>query len=491
MDLTNIATWVTTVVVIFITAVVTKIIVTGRRATFQAVCSRAHPPVVNGPSLIKLVHVVLTKGLREMIRDQYRALGSVFTLSFFGVKITFLVGPEVLDHFYQGLESEISHGNTLEFMVPMLGKEVGFGVDVATRNEQMRFHNDALKLSKLRSHTDPMLQEVEDYFTRWGQHGTVDLKHEFEQLLMLISSRCLLGREIRENMFDEVHTLFRELNGGMSLASVLFPYAPTPTNRRRDRARAKLSKLFTEIVRSRKSSNRTEGDVLQNLIDSEYKDGRPTTEAEVTGLVIMLLFGGKHTSSVTSTWTGACLLTHEKWLAAVIEEQKEIARVYGDRIDYNALLQMDTLHRCIKEVLRMHPLVPVFFRKVHKSFTLRTKDGAEYEIPRGHTLASPALFNNYLPYIYKDPGVYDPDRFSLEREEDKVGGKFSFTAFGGGRHSCVGEAYAYMQIKVIWSYLLRNFELNLESPFPETDWSKLVPSPKGKVMVTYRRRVAA
>ncbi|CAD6267592.1 unnamed protein product [Miscanthus lutarioriparius] len=464
MDLTNIATWVTTVVVIFITAVVTKIIVTGRRATFQAVCSRAHPPVVNGPSLIKLVHVVLTKGLREMIRDQYRALGSVFTLSFFGVKITFLVGPEVLDHFYQGLESEISHGNTLEFMVPMLGKEVGFGVDVATRNEQMRFHNDALKLSKLRSHTDPMLQEVEPMLT-W--------------------------EEIQENMFDEVHTLFRELNGGMSLASVLFPYAPTPTNRRRDRARAKLSKLFTEIVRSRKSSNRTEGDVLQNLIDSEYKDGRPTTEAEVTGLVIMLLFGGKHTSSVTSTWTGACLLTHEKWLAAVIEEQKEIARVYGDRIDYNALLQMDTLHCCIKEVLRMHPLVPVFFRKVHKSFTLRTKDGAEYEIPRGHTLASPALFNNYLPYIYKDPGVYDPDRFSLEREEDKVGGKFSFTAFGGGRHSCVGEAYAYMQIKVIWSYLLRNFELNLESPFPETDWSKLVPSPKGKVMVTYRRRVAA
>lgn len=161
MDLTNIATWVTTVVVIFITAIVTKIIVTGRRTTFQEVCSRAHPPVVNGPSLIKLVHVVLTKGLREMIRVQYRALGSVFTISFFGVKITFLVGPEVLDHFYQGLESEISHGNTLEFMVPMLGKEVGFGVDVATRNEQMRFHNDALKLSKLRSHTDPMLQEVE------------------------------------------------------------------------------------------------------------------------------------------------------------------------------------------------------------------------------------------------------------------------------------------------------------------------------------------
>jgi sterol 14-demethylase len=304
---------------------------------------------------------------------------------------------------------------------------------------------------------------------------------------MLISSRCLLGKEVREKMFDEVHALFRELNCGMSLTSVLFPYAPTPTNRRRDRARAKLSKIFTEIVRSRKSSNRVEGDVLQNLIDSKYKDGRPTTEAEVTGLIIMLLFGGKHTSSVTSTWTGARLLRHQRWLAAAIEEQKQIAKKYGDHIDYDALLQMDTLHRCIKEVLRMHPLVPVFSRKVHKNFTLRTKEGAEYEIPSGHTVASPALFNSYLSYIYKDAQVYDPDRFSPEREEDKAGGRFSFAAFGGGRHSCVGEAYAYTQIKVIWSYLLRNFELNLVSPFPQTDWSKLVPAPKGKVLVSYKR----
>jgi sterol 14-demethylase len=116
---------------------------------------------VSGLSLIKVVHVFIRKGLKAMIYDQQRALGSVFTISFFGVNITFLVGPEVLDHFYQGLESDISHGKTLEFMVPMLGKEVGFGVDVTTRNEQMRFHNDALKLSKLRSHIDPMVQEVE------------------------------------------------------------------------------------------------------------------------------------------------------------------------------------------------------------------------------------------------------------------------------------------------------------------------------------------
>lgn len=107
-------------------------------------------------------------------------------------------------------------------------------------------------------------------------------------------------------MFGEVYTLFRGIDNGMDLISVFFPYIPIPANRRRDKARVKLTEIFSEIVRSRKISNRVEEDVLQNLIDSKYKDGRPTAEAEVAGLIIALLFAGKHTSSYTSTWTGAC-----------------------------------------------------------------------------------------------------------------------------------------------------------------------------------------
>ena len=95
---------------------------------------------------------------------------------------------------------------------------------------------------------------------------------------------------------------------------------------------------------------------------------------------------------------------------------------------------------------------------------------------------------NSLPYIFKDPHVYDPSRFGPEREEDKVGGKFSYTPFSAGRHACLGKDFAYMQIEVIWSHLLRNFELKLVSPFPETDWGKVVPETKGKVMVTYKRQ---
>jgi sterol 14-demethylase len=105
--------------------------------------------------------MLFKKGLQSTIYDLYTKLGSVFTISFFGPKLTFLIGPEVSAHFFQGLDSDISHGNLFEFTVPMFGKETGYGVDINIRNEQARFYVDALKPSMLRRHVGPMLQEVE------------------------------------------------------------------------------------------------------------------------------------------------------------------------------------------------------------------------------------------------------------------------------------------------------------------------------------------
>ena len=129
-------------------------------------------------------------------------------------------------------------------------------------------------------------------------------------------------------------------------------------------------------------------------------------------------------------------------------------------------------------------------RHARRSFTVRTKEGDEYEVPEGHTVASPLVIHNRLPDVYRNPERYEPDRFGPGRKEDGAGGAFSYTAFGGGRHACVGEALAYMQMKVIWSHLLRNFEMEMVSPFPETDWNVVMLGPKGKAMVTYKRRTA-
>ena len=228
--------------------------------------------------------------------------------------------------------------------------------------------------------------------------------------------------------------------------------------------------------------------MLQCFIDSKYKNGRGTTDNEITGLLIAALFAGQHTSSITSVWTGAYLLRHKNYLSSVVDEQKKIMLTHGDKVNHDILSEMDTLHRSIKEALRLHPPLIMLLRQSHVDFSVKTKDGAEFDVPAGDIVATSPAFANRLPHVFKDPDSFDPDRFGPDREEDKAAGTFSYISFGGGRHGCLGEPFAYLQIKAIWSHLLRNFELELVSPFPEIDWNALVVGVKGKVMVRYTRR---
>ncbi|KAF7034305.1 hypothetical protein CFC21_045339 [Triticum aestivum] len=484
--------WVAYVVPI---AVTTTIIISAmmarrrRRRAERSPCARP-PPVAAGAPLVGVLPWLLAKGPLQVIRDAHAELGSVFTVRLLHREVTFLVGPDVSSHFYQGLDSEVSQDEVSRFTIPTFGPGVAFDVDLATRREQIRFFGDAMKPAKLRTYAGLMVREVEEYFTRWGESGMVDLKQELELLVTLVASRCLFGEEVRSKMLREAATHLRELNDGMRLVTILFPHLPIPAHRRRDRARARLGEIFSDMVRSRREAGRPVDDMLQCLIDSRYKDGRATTDTELVGMLLSALFAGQHTSSSTGTWTGARLLAraNAEHLRAAVREQERVVGRYGDRVDYEVLQEMETLHRCIKEVLRLHPPAMMLLRHARRSFTVRTREGDEYEVPAGRTIASPLLIHNRLPQVYRDPERYEPGRFCPGRGEDGAGGAFSYTAFGGGRHACVGEAFAYMQIKVIWSHLLRNFEMEMVSPFPETDWNVVMPGPKGKVMLRYKRR---
>ena len=91
-----------------------------------------------------------------------------------------------------------------------------------------------------------------------------------------------------------------------------------------------------------------------------------------------------------------------------------------------------------------------------------------------------------LSVVSSDADTYKPERFK-EPAEDKAAFA-SFIGFGGGRHGCMGETFAYMQIKTIWSILLRNFEFELVGKLPQPDYEGMVVGPKHPCTVRYKRR---
>jgi sterol 14-demethylase len=95
-----------------------------------------------------------------------------------------------------------------------------------------------------------------------------------------------------------------------------------------------------------------------------------------------------------------------------------------------------------------------------------------------------------MPECFPEPERFDPSRYLPPREEDKQG--FAWIPFGGGRHRCVGASFAMMQLKAIFSVLLRRYEFEMAQPSESyrNDHSKMVVQLEQPCRVRYRRRAA-
>src|SRR5256712_10818492 len=103
-------------------------------------------------------------------------------------------------------------------------------------------------------------------------------------------------------------------------------------------------------------------------------------------------------------------------------------------------------------------------------------------------MVSPAAAHR-LPQVFANPDRYDPDRFGPPRQEDRRT-KHGLIGFGGGHHRCIGATFAQQQIKVIWSVILRRFELSLARTGHRPDYATFVVGPRRPCLVRYRPRRA-
>ena len=141
------------------------------------------------------------------------------------------------------------------------------------------------------------------------------------------------------------------------------------------------------------------------------------------------------------------------------------------------------LENVFKETLRLHPPLVLLMRKVMQPF-----EYAGRRIEPGPMVGVSIAVSNRDPALFRDPERFDPSRFEPGREEDKS--SFGYIPFGAGRHRCVGAAFAMMQLKAIFSLLLRRYEFELAQP-PTSyreDHSKMVVQLAQPCRVRYRRK---
>ena len=440
------------------------------------------PPKLKG-GLPLLGHMIpFARNPYQFMRRARAEGGDIVEFRLFSQPMILLTGDEASSLFYRSSDDELDQSEAYKMMTPIFGHGVVFDAPVKRKNEQLKMLMPALRDKPMRSYSQLIAKEVEDMVAQWGESGEIDLAEFMKELTIYTSSRCLLGAEFRYELNEEFAKIYHDLEQGINPLAYSYPNLPIPAFRRRDKARARLQELVTEIIKKREQQAEKPVDMFQMLIDTRYEDGSKLSENEITGMLVATIFAGHHTSSGTAAWVLLEMLKHPHILRQV---KDEIDGVYGldGEVSFDSLRQLGTLENTIKEVLRLHPPLIILMRKVLQDLHFR-----DYVIKAGTMVWASPPVTHRIAELFPNPEVFDIERYSPERGEDK--NLNAWQAFGGGRHKCSGNAFALFQIKTIFAILMRRYSFELvDSPDQYVDnYQSTIVQPKSPCRVRYRRR---
>ncbi|KAK4878614.1 hypothetical protein RN001_011120 [Aquatica leii] len=313
------------------------------------------------------------------------------------------------------------------------------------------------------------------------EQGPIDIKHFLERFTTDVIGSCAFG--LNCNSFNDSDsdfckyskrifspTAFENLKG---LCTVYF--RSIGKFFKMNVIPADVSEFFLTTVRNtveyRKANNVIRNDFLQILIDL-MKDDSGLTIEEIAAQAFVFFGAGFETSSTVMMY---CLL--ELSLNQDIQEKlrAEVNNVMNrhDQVTYDGLNDLVYMRQVLDEVMRKHPPLAFLTRACSK----------DYQIPNTNVVLKKdtailiSIFGlQHDPEYFPEPEKFDPERFSPENKEKLT--PFSYMPFGEGPRLCIGLRFAFLQMKIALSMLLKDykFSINEKTELP------LKINPKGFVM---------
>lgn len=212
--------------------------------------------------------------------------------------------------------------------------------------------------------------------------------------------------------------------------------------------------LYQEIDQRRRLPCAHRMDILSLLLQAQDEQGRGMSQEEIRDELMTLLIAGHETSTTGIAWTLYWILSHPE-----VEQQV--------RLELNQVSPSQPfLEACIKEALRLIPVVPYITRLTQSKYEL-----GGYDLPKGSVIAPSIYLAHHHPEFWPHPEQFIPERFLSGPETP-----YTYLPFGGGVRRCIGAAFAHDEMKKVVAEILKHALLKLKPGY------RAQPLRKGVVM---------
>ncbi|XP_051131947.1 iridoid oxidase-like [Andrographis paniculata] len=339
------------------------------------------------------------------------------------------------------------------------------------------------RVNRRLNETVEMRHRIRDNMLRWileesaasraaAGSGAVQLSRCLFLMAFNVMGNLMLSRDLMEAGDPESLEFCQGMNNVLELSGIpniadYFPFLKRmdPTGMKRkmkdslDRTMRITSRFIEERLHDRQAGKaRDNMDFLDVLLDysGDGKDEHDRiSHHNINVLITEMFFAGAETTSVSIEWGFTELQRNPRTFQKLREE---IDRVVGlkRRVEEKDTENLPYLQAVVKEMLRLHPVLPLLIpRKTKESTTY-----LGYQIPKGTQVLVNAWAIGRDPDSWEDPLSFIPERF-LESGVEYEGQHFEFIPFGSGRRMCVGSPLAQRVVPLALASLVQAFEWDL------------------------------
>jgi cytochrome P450 len=349
---------------------------------------------------------------------------------------------------------------TRRILEPGLGKGL-ITLEGDTWKAHRRTMSPAFDLRSVASYTPIMTAAAEELVAEWSAldpNTGVDVCDSMMEVTLKIISRTMFSSDSDDIMSIMGHAAGRYQAtvrpNILDLLGVPLWLAGLGRNKAAHRAFAEFDTVIDRLIESRvRDVQGAPKDLLARLIAArDEHTGVGMSAQEVRDHIVTMFMAGHETTAMAMTWAWYLLSQHPAQEAKL---HAELQSVLGGRPPTHEDLGKLTYSRMvIEESMRIYPTVPAMEREALADDTL-----AGRPVPKGSTVMIVPWVLHRHHKLWKNPGRFDPERFSAEQSAARP--RFSYLPFGGGRRICIGAAFAIAEATILLATLAQHFQPRL------------------------------
>ncbi|KAJ4299641.1 hypothetical protein N0V90_004887 [Kalmusia sp. IMI 367209] len=212
-------------------------------------------------------------------------------------------------------------------------------------------------------------------------------------------------------------------------------------------------------------------DFMNDFLRAKEEHPHVVTDNEVISYMIVNVLGGADTTSVTVKAVLYHVLNNPAIHARLVSELQSAG--FSQPAPYACLEALPYLDACIKEGLRIHPVVGHILERIVPSTGLVLSNGLT--LPPGTIVGMNAWVVHRRGDVFGErPDEYIPERWLKGETESEAAFegrirrmKDADLSFGGGNRVCLGRPLALVEMYKIVATLFTRYKIELEDPTQE------------------------